>query len=316
MVISMMKPLVSVIVPVYKVEPYLERCLGSLVNQTLKEIEIIVIDDGSPDRCGEICDFYAARDERFRVVHQENRGLSAARNVGIDLAQADYLMFVDSDDWVDPEYCRLPYEAALRYSVDMVIFQYTIVKNGNQLLKLQGVGEGILSRDEAMRILFHGPAVAVWNKLYHRKLFAEKRFLAGRLCEDLELTHRIVYAADAIVFLKACLYYYQIREGSITQSPIPQFYNDRLEMMKLQCLDLKRWGYYDLAKERSLRMCLSYLYAEGRYARYSNECISYCCSKHQIADYLHWKRKVMLLLLRFAPPLFDLVCIITGKRIR
>ncbi len=117
-----MKPLVSVIVPVYKVEPYLERCLDSLLNQTLKEIEIIIIDDGSPDRCGQICDAYAARDDQFRVVHQENRGLSAARNVGIEMAQADYLMFVDSDDWVHPDYCRLPYEAAVEHGVELVIF--------------------------------------------------------------------------------------------------------------------------------------------------------------------------------------------------
>lgn len=118
-----MKPLVSIIVPVYKVEDYLERCLDTLCRQSLKDIEIILVDDGSPDRSGEICDQYAKEDRRIKVLrHPENRGLSAARNTGIAYAAADYLMFVDSDDWVHVDFCKLPYEYAMQHQADLVMF--------------------------------------------------------------------------------------------------------------------------------------------------------------------------------------------------
>ena len=118
-----MRPLVSIIVPVYKVEDVLARCVDSLCRQSLQEIEIILVDDASPDRCGEICEEYANRDSRFRVIHHsENRGAAAARNTGIAHASSDYLMFVDSDDWAHEDFCKLPYECALQHGADLVMF--------------------------------------------------------------------------------------------------------------------------------------------------------------------------------------------------
>ena len=125
-------PAVSVIVPVYNVEPYLHRCVDSLTGQTLTDIEIILVDDGSTDGCGRICDEYAAADPRVRVVHQENAGLSEARNAGIDRARADYLMFVDSDDWVEKDYCRIPWEIARSQQADLVMFQFRELRNGGK----------------------------------------------------------------------------------------------------------------------------------------------------------------------------------------
>ena len=120
-----MKPLVSVIVPVYGVEDYLTRCLDSLCKQNLKNIEILLIDDASPDRCGEICDSYAVKDARFTVIHNENnKGLSVARNIGIEHATADYLMFVDGDDWVHEDFCKAPYECAVYHKADLIMFRY------------------------------------------------------------------------------------------------------------------------------------------------------------------------------------------------
>ena len=118
-----MKPLVSVIVPVYRVEAYLEQCVDSLLGQTLERIEIILVDDGSPDSCGAICDRYAAADPRVRTIHRENGGLSASRNTGIEAAAGEYLMFVDSDDWVESDYCGLPWELARTSGADLVMFQ-------------------------------------------------------------------------------------------------------------------------------------------------------------------------------------------------
>ena len=123
------KPLVSIIVPVYKVEDVLARCLDSLCRQSLRDIEIILVNDASPDRCGEICEQYAAQDERIRVFrHPENRGLSAARNTGIALSSANYLMFADSDDWVHEDFCKLPYECAVKHQADMVIFCISVLE--------------------------------------------------------------------------------------------------------------------------------------------------------------------------------------------
>ena len=128
------QPLVSVVVPVYKVEDVLSRCLDSLRRQSLQDIEIILVNDASPDRCGEICEQYAAEDRRFKVIHHpENRGLSAARNTGIAHASADYLMFVDSDDWVHEDFCKLPYECAVQQQADLVIFCHQFIdRNGLQ----------------------------------------------------------------------------------------------------------------------------------------------------------------------------------------
>ena len=114
---------VSVIVPLYNVEKYLARCLDSLCRQSLREIEIILVDDGSTDSSGEICEAYAAKDARFKVIHHtENKGVSVVRNTGVAHASGDYLMFVDSDDYVHEDYCRLPYEYAVKYHADLVMF--------------------------------------------------------------------------------------------------------------------------------------------------------------------------------------------------
>ena len=120
-------PHVSVIVPVYNVEEYLRKCIDSIVAQTLKDIEIILVDDGSTDGSGTICDEYASQDKRVRVVHKINGGLSSARNTGIEAASAPFLMFIDSDDWVEPNFCEKPYLAAKNNNADLVLFSFRIV---------------------------------------------------------------------------------------------------------------------------------------------------------------------------------------------
>ena len=114
-------PLISVIVPVYKVEKYLHRCVDSILVQTYTNLEIILVDDGSPDRCGAICDEYAAKDSRIRVIHQENGGLSAARNAGLDVCSGEYIAFVDSDDWLDPEMYAVMMAQVREYGCDVVM---------------------------------------------------------------------------------------------------------------------------------------------------------------------------------------------------
>ena len=209
---------VSVIVPVYKVERYLSACLDSLLAQSMQEIEVLLIDDGSPDQCGRICDEYASRDSRFRVFHTDNRGLSAARNFGIEKAQGDYLMFVDSDDWVSPSFCQAAYNAAVENAADLVMFRHRIMKSDSCRGTIPYVhgSQGMKSQEEAIDLLYRGIGNMAWNKLYRKELFKDIKYPEGKLYEDIATTFKLIYEAPNIFYLDGILYYYRKREGSIT----------------------------------------------------------------------------------------------------
>ena len=185
--------LISIIVPVYNVEQYLSRCVNSLVNQTYHNIEIILVDDGSPDRCGEMCDEYAKRDKRVVVIHKSNGGLSDARNKGLDVAKGDYVMFVDSDDWIELETCSIIIGLAVKYEVDVVSF-------GIQLVGEKGIYEiqrvpysRIISSYEGVGAMVYqqkrkGILNYVCNKIFKKILFENIRFPLGALFEDQDVT--------------------------------------------------------------------------------------------------------------------------------
>ena len=212
--------MISVIVPVYKVEPYLMKCLDSIIGQTYRDLEILLIDDCSPDNCGSICDEYAKRDNRIRVFHNEvNRGLSAARNVGLDNAKGEWIMFVDSDDWVDPSFCSTPMISAQDYNVDLVVFRSRTWNGRNN--SIDGIKrtkskyqEGIVSREI---VIAQGGGI-VWNKLYKRKLFECVRFPEGRAYEDTATTYKLVYRAQRIMILADILYNHVLHKDSISMS--------------------------------------------------------------------------------------------------
>ena len=209
----MPNPLISVIVPIYNVEKYVRKCLDSLKNQTMKEIEIICIDDGSTDGSGEIADEYK-NDEWpiFRIIHTENRGLSAARNRGIAEAKADWIMFVDSDDWVDSRFCEIPYMVAVENDCDLVIFNFWYVKKNKKKGKELPVGV----MDEFS--IYDHEETGAWDKLYNRYLFADIRYPEGRVYEDIATTHRLIHKAQKVFLLDDCLYYHFRRKVSITQT--------------------------------------------------------------------------------------------------
>ena len=185
-------PKISVIVPVYKVEKYLDRCVESIVNQTYKNLEIILVDDGSPDNCPAICDAWANKDERIKVIHKENGGVSSARNRGIDAATGDYIGFVDSDDWIEPDMYELLADNAKKYDADISRCGYFVdwpdhiaqVGNGGILLY-----EDIERRCEMLRS-YHLVS-ALWNKIYRRELFEEERLDESlRITEDWQINYR------------------------------------------------------------------------------------------------------------------------------
>lgn len=215
-----MSPLVSVIVPIYKVEQYLKRCIDSIIAQTYKNIEIILVDDGSPDNCGAICDEYALNNGRIKVVHKPNGGLSDARNKGIEVSKGDYICFVDSDDYVEKDYIEKMLSAAELSNADLVISNFKYVYEDGTIKKYEFEHEfKSYSSEESMEILVSNnmsiPLVVAWSKLYAKKLFSEYRFKKGLIHEDEEICHKIINSSNKIVIIDDVLYNYVQRTGSI-----------------------------------------------------------------------------------------------------
>lgn len=213
------QPLISVIVPVYKVEPYLARCVESIQNQTYQNLEIILVDDGSPDRCGEICDEMAKEDARIRVVHKENGGLSSARNAGLDVMTGEYVGFVDSDDWIHPDmyqtlYSRMIAECAqisccgVACHDDEKIISLFNPKKDQQLT---------LSTEAALRELMKNYLItnSVWDKLYRADIFKTLRMKNGVLYEDAQIQPYCIHQAQRICYTSQPMYYYYQSPQSI-----------------------------------------------------------------------------------------------------
>ena len=221
-------PLITVIVPVYKVEPYLRRCVDSILGQTFTDFELILVDDGSPDNCGAICDEYAEQNVRIHVIHQANGGLSAARNAGIDWAFANsdsqWLAFVDSDDWVHPKYLELLYRAVETDHTKISVCDYV---EAETVLPFEEPAEGTTIRDwDEFFMNRKICATVAWNKLYARDLFDGMRYPVGKIHEDEFVTYKLLIQVEKVSFLTATLYYYYWNLQGITKS---QFSLKRLD---------------------------------------------------------------------------------------
>lgn len=215
-----MEHLISIIVPVYKVEKYLNRCIESIVAQTYKNLEIILVDDGSPDNCPKMCDSWAQRDERIKVIHKPNGGLSDARNAGLDIAKGDMIAFVDSDDYIDTKMYQIMMDAMQIHDADLVSCGRYIVSN--QSMRRQRCLREAKTFDSvsAVRELLSDGVIneASWDKLYKKKLFENIRFPVGEINEDVVIMPQILDQCKKIVHVGVPLYYYCQNEGSITKS--------------------------------------------------------------------------------------------------
>lgn len=215
-------PLISVIVPVYKVEPYLARCVDSILNQTYADFELILVDDGSPDNCGAMCDEYAAQDSRIHVIHQQNGGLSAARNAGIDWAFAnsdsEWLSFVDSDDWVHPEYLDILYKAAAPDEIGIRVCGYCEpTETMMPVISPEQRSPAILS-PESLWCSNYVNATVAWGKLYRKSLFHARSYPDGKIHEDEFITYLLLFSEKRIAFLEAPLYCYFQNPSGIMMS--------------------------------------------------------------------------------------------------
>ena len=218
------KPLISVIVPVYKVEQYLPKCIESILAQTYRNLEILLVDDGSPDTCGVICDAYAAKDGRIKVIHKENGGLSSARNAGMDIARGEYFGFVDSDDWIEPEMYETLLAGILKYNARVAYGgRYDVDgATGEKTIGLCPQKEECISGLEMLDRVFiwDNCDSAAWDKLYHRSLFEEIRYPIGLINEDIAIFYRLMERTDKAAWCPRPLYNYLHRENSITTAKI------------------------------------------------------------------------------------------------
>ncbi|MCR8746796.1 glycosyltransferase family 2 protein [Romboutsia lituseburensis] len=268
--------LISIIVPVYNVEKYIHECIDSIINQTYSNIEIILVNDGSTDNSGNICEKYEKKDNRIKVVHKKNGGLSDARNVGIDISNGDYICFIDSDDWINLDMIENLYNLIIRYNADIAQSDYVEVYNKDSMSK-NAIKEDIkfYNSNDMLECLYgeeYVKTVVVWNKMYKKELFNQIRFPKGKLHEDEFTTYKIIHKANMIIDSNLPLYYYRQRENSIMNS---NFNIKRLDAIDA-CIEQKKYfkkcGLRMFENKVDAKMCglFKYLYLKASQSNLHN----------------------------------------------
>lgn len=250
------EPLISVIIPVYNVEVYIKKCIDSVLKQDYKNLEIILVDDGSPDNCPAICDYYCNQDDRIKVIHKKNGGLSDARNAGIDIAKGEYITFVDSDDYIDKNYISILYNLIIKYNVMLSVADNYIEYIDGQIFNNSTYEEYETNPENffykmlwGIRDLDNG----AWTKLYKRELFSNIRFPVGKNYEDTATLYKIVDKCDRIAVKSIPIYHYMKRKDSITQG---KFNKKKFELIdatyQLTTYIRKKYKNLDNACDRKL----------------------------------------------------------------
>lgn len=258
----MEQPLVSVIVPVYRVEAYLEECVESILGQTYTNLEVWLVDDGSPDNCPVLCDAFAQRDPRVRVIHKANGGVSSARNAALDVCTGEYITFVDSDDAIHPQAVERLLAACLEAEADMAMGELRSLEENGALRPenpADRLNREVFGPEEAFRRMTVEHEIyfsIVWGKLYRRAVFTELRFSVGRLHEDEMIQHRLCGACGRIAAVGEPVYHYRTRGGSISQSAFT--------IRRMEDLAAAYWDRYLYLKERG-------------YPRYARDALHKCC---------------------------------------
>lgn len=284
--------LISIIVPVYNVEDYLCKCIESLINQTLKDIEIILVNDGSTDTSPQICDRYAKKDKRIKVIHKENGGLSDARNTGISVANGKFIAFLDSDDWVNLEMYEKLYSYACVNDADIVQCDFMKVYNEenfscNNIDTKTELHTGI----QALNHLHgnrHGKTVVVWNKIYKKELFRDIRFPKGRIHEDEFIMYKILHKSNKIIDTNLPMVYYRQRNGSIMNSEFNIKRLDILDAWKERIDFFEDNKLVELKEITESRLCskLKSMYSELSKSNIKNkDKILKCIKRYMITDY-------------------------------
>lgn len=283
----MVEELISVIVPAYNVENYIDRCLKSLMDQTYKNLEIIVVDDGSTDHTFTKAEAFAKTDSRVKLMRKVNGGLSSARNYGLDHSTGSYVAFVDSDDYVEKRYVEKLYQAVKENKADAAICSFRIVDDIGKTLGEEHVPlENKTGRDILENVLKPSGynLVVIWNKLYKKELFQQLRFDEGKTYEDEYIHYKLFWNCKNISVVDECLYNYVKRQGSITGTGMTM---DRLSM--LEEFQKLRMDFYQNKKERYL-----YELAVQRYCNWVIDCVGkkYACCTKAYLQYLQKEIRV------------------------
>lgn len=296
---------ISVIVPVYKVEKYLSRCVESILAQTFQDYELILVDDGSPDRCGQMCDSYADKDSRIRVIHRENGGLSAARNTGIEHVLSGsgthWLTFIDSDDWIHPEYLNFLLSAAISSNVDISVCRY---EEKNEFSEYDHVNNLFDVYDtEDLFVNHRVNMVVAWGKLYRKIIFKNLRFPYGKLNEDEFTTYKALFRYKSVAFLDNALYFYFQNPKSIMQSKWTKGRLDGIEAISNQIPYFKNMGLkkaYSSSAKSLMFSCakaaakLREFYPEDKRTRLQYINKYYCCKFRYFGRFLTQEDKKMI----------------------
>jgi glycosyltransferase involved in cell wall biosynthesis len=267
------KILITVIVPVYNVEKYVLKCLQSIQNQTFQNFEAIIVDDGSTDGSGAICDQFVQTDSRFVVIHQANQGLSAARNTGLDAAKGEFLMFVDSDDFIHPQMMEILYQCCVEHNAEIAICKYSYIEEGEKA-DIQPIDRTayhatvVSGRESCARIYTETVCETVisWNKLYRRDSFETMRFPVGKIHEDEFVTYQILYEAERVAYVEAVLYYYLQRSGSIMLQP--QYGSEHMVLLEMAKESIRFYLSKDDEKLAAAALERAYAMHKGLYKKY------------------------------------------------
>lgn len=278
-------PKLSVIVPVYNVEQYIHKCVDSILSQTYADFELILVNDGSPDNCGKICDEYASKDNRVKVIHKQNGGVSEARNIGLDAVTGEYISFIDPDDWIDKDM----YEQTLGYmannDLDIVCFDVEEVRTNKSFVRYKYAGNKSFTSYEALyEILIDGIDNSPCNKIYKKYTWEGVRFPVGRRFEDVATIYKTFHNAKTVGYMRKAYYHYFRREGSAialsfdAQRRSENFigYKERYEFAQVHCKEA-----VDRCKMFAVKTALSAITAE------SAGCGSICVNnKKALQDFL------------------------------
>lgn len=253
--------LLSIIIPVYKVEKYLDKCVSSVVEQTYSNLEIVLVDDGSPDQCGKKCDEWAQKDQRIKVIHKENGGQGDARNVALDIATGEYIGFVDSDDYIHPDMYQTLYQYIEQYHADISVCGYAKVDEAGQMIPNTGVCpsvNGIIQVPDTLKKIGTVSSV-IWNKLYRRALWESVRFPLRKLYEDEFVIHQLLYLSKKTVTVAKRLYYYVQRPQSTINKEMTIKNLDGIEAYYERILFYEQKGLFSFIPDLTYSMFFHYL---------------------------------------------------------
>ncbi len=265
-----MEDKISVVIPVYKVEKYLDECLESVVNQTYKNLEIILVDDGSPDNCPKICDEWAKKDNRIKVIHKKNGGISDARNAGIKEATGNYISFVDSDDYIEKNLYEIAIKKIKQNEAQIFIFGRSYLYGNKKESKNSNEVELIMDTQDALdkMNMFQYYDVATWDKIYERKLFDSIEYPKGKLCEDWYITYKVIDRAKKVVFNSTPLYVYRQRQNSITHSNYIKVNNEPIYASK-EVLEFIRNNYPNIEQNALTKYVFACIGVYNNYLYYT-----------------------------------------------